>query len=230
MRVIRSSTAPARVRCPVLGPLAPLRVPDRRRRRPARPAPAHAHALVSGRPRRGRDAGCRAEPARTARLRGLLPPRDGRDDDPHAAGVRLGPRRRRRAVARLQADAFCHSMVRALVGACVAVGERRLAAARSPSCGMPAQRTSEFKVMPAKGLTLVEVGYPPDDELGRARAEQTRARSASLAQIAADRLTCTGCLTRGSDPSPPPQGSSASLRNAHRSGIHEHLDRKQSYS
>jgi len=29
--------------------------------------------------------------------------------------------------------------------------------------------------MPARGLTLIEVGYPPDDELS-ARAEQTRAR------------------------------------------------------
>ncbi|MEK6342475.1 MAG: tRNA pseudouridine(38-40) synthase TruA, partial [Curtobacterium sp.] len=36
-------------------------------------------------------------------------------------------------------------------------------------------RTSEFKVAPARGLTLTEVGYPADDELA-ARAEQTRAR------------------------------------------------------
>jgi tRNA pseudouridine38-40 synthase len=78
-------------------------------------------------------------------------------------------------LARLQADAFCHSMVRSLVGACVAVGESRLAAARVPELRDAGQRPSEFKVMPAKGLTLVEVGYPPDEELA-ARAEQTRAR------------------------------------------------------
>ncbi len=36
-------------------------------------------------------------------------------------------------------------------------------------------RTSEFKVLPARGLTLTEVGYPTDDLLS-ARAEQTRAR------------------------------------------------------
>jgi tRNA pseudouridine38-40 synthase len=77
--------------------------------------------------------------------------------------------------ARLQADAFCHSMVRSLVGACVAVGEKRLAAERIPGLRDEAKRGSEFKVMPAKGLTLMEVGYPPDDELA-ARAEQTRAR------------------------------------------------------
>jgi len=36
-------------------------------------------------------------------------------------------------------------------------------------------RTSEFKVLAARGLTLTEVGYPAD-ELLSARAEQTRAR------------------------------------------------------
>jgi tRNA pseudouridine38-40 synthase len=78
--------------------------------------------------------------------------------------------------ARLQADAFCHSMVRALVGSCVAVGEGRLDGDRMPGLRDAAKRpSSEFKVMPAKGLTLVEVGYPADDELAL-RAEQTRAR------------------------------------------------------
>jgi len=81
-------------------------------------------------------------------------------------------------IARLQADAFCHSMVRALVGAAVSVGEGKLAGERPVGIRTEAQRTSEFKVMPARGLTLVEVGYPPDDEL-QARAEQTRARRIS---------------------------------------------------
>ncbi|WP_308797108.1 tRNA pseudouridine(38-40) synthase TruA [Agromyces silvae] len=78
-------------------------------------------------------------------------------------------------MASLQADAFCHSMVRALVGACVAVGERRLEASAVAALLAARERTSAFKVMPAKGLTLTEVGYPPDDELA-ARAAQTRAR------------------------------------------------------
>ncbi len=78
-------------------------------------------------------------------------------------------------VARLQADAFCHSMVRALVGACVAVGEERLGVAEPAELRDAARRTSAFVVMPAKGLTLVEVGYPDDAELA-ARAQQTRAR------------------------------------------------------
>ncbi|WP_344755176.1 tRNA pseudouridine(38-40) synthase TruA [Gryllotalpicola koreensis] len=78
-------------------------------------------------------------------------------------------------VAALQADAFCHSMVRALVGGCVAVGEGRLAASDLALILDVGERTSAFKVMPAKGLTLTEVGYPADDQLA-ARAEATRAR------------------------------------------------------
>ncbi|UOQ88280.1 tRNA pseudouridine(38-40) synthase TruA [Agromyces endophyticus] len=78
-------------------------------------------------------------------------------------------------VATLQADAFCHSMVRALVGACVAVGEGKLADDDPERLLAAAERTSAFKVMPAKGLVLTEVGYPDDHEL-EARAAQTRAR------------------------------------------------------
>jgi tRNA pseudouridine38-40 synthase len=76
-------------------------------------------------------------------------------------------------IADLKADAFCHSMVRALVGASVSVGERKLDGQRLLGIRDEAKRTSEFKVMPARGLTLVEVGYP-DDLAGR--AAQTRAR------------------------------------------------------
>jgi len=78
-------------------------------------------------------------------------------------------------VARLQADAFCHSMVRAMVGATIAVGEGRFGADRLEELRVAETRTSEFKVAPAKGLTLTEVGYPADEDLA-ARATQTRAR------------------------------------------------------
>ncbi|WP_027479359.1 tRNA pseudouridine(38-40) synthase TruA [Gryllotalpicola ginsengisoli] len=78
-------------------------------------------------------------------------------------------------IARAVADAFCHSMVRALVGGCVAVGEGRLAASDLALILDVGARTSAFKVMPAKGLTLVAVEYPPDDELAE-RAAATRAR------------------------------------------------------
>ncbi len=78
-------------------------------------------------------------------------------------------------VARVKADAFCHSMVRALVGACVAVGEGRLTVADVAAIRDEGVRTSEVKVLAARGLTLTEVGYPADDLL-ELRAEQTRAR------------------------------------------------------
>jgi tRNA pseudouridine38-40 synthase len=80
-------------------------------------------------------------------------------------------------VAHVRADAFCHSMVRALVGACLAAGAGRLATGRVVILRDAASRTNEFAVAPAKGLTLVDVGYPADDELA-ARAEQTRAKRA----------------------------------------------------
>ena len=78
-------------------------------------------------------------------------------------------------LARVQADAFCHSMVRSLVGASIAVGEGKLAASDLTALRDDQTRTSAFKTAPAKGLTLVEVGYPPEEQLA-ARAEQTRAR------------------------------------------------------
>jgi len=80
-------------------------------------------------------------------------------------------------VAAVRADAFCHSMVRALVGACVAVGEGRLAVADVRVLRDEAERTNAFPVLAARGLVLAEVGYPSDDLLAL-RAEQTRARRA----------------------------------------------------
>ncbi|CAL4860805.1 tRNA pseudouridine(38-40) synthase TruA [Microbacterium sp. MM2322] len=78
-------------------------------------------------------------------------------------------------IASVKADAFCHSMVRALVGACVAVGEGRIEVSRAAEIRDELARTNEIKVLAARGLTLTEVGYPAD-ELLASRAEQTRAR------------------------------------------------------
>ncbi len=77
----------------------------------------------------------------------------------------------------VRADAFCHHMVRSLVGGLLAVGEGRR------PVGWPAEvlgsgvRDPAVTVVPAHGLTLEEVGYPADGELG-ARAEQSRTRRA----------------------------------------------------
>jgi tRNA pseudouridine38-40 synthase len=73
------------------------------------------------------------------------------------------------------ADAFCHSMVRALVGSLMAVGEGRDPIDRPSQLLASGLRTSGIHVAPAHGLILRAVDYPPDDELAR-RAEQTRAR------------------------------------------------------
>ncbi|KQO63598.1 tRNA pseudouridine(38-40) synthase TruA [Curtobacterium sp. Leaf261] len=78
-------------------------------------------------------------------------------------------------VASLQADAFCHSMVRAMVGGAIGVGEGKLTPTQLEELRVAEARTSAFKVAPAKGLTLVEVGYPADEDLA-ARALTTRAR------------------------------------------------------
>ncbi|MFL6023351.1 MAG: tRNA pseudouridine(38-40) synthase TruA [Marmoricola sp.] len=77
--------------------------------------------------------------------------------------------------ATVRADAFCHSMVRALVGCLIAVGEGRQGADWAESVLAGRERTSGFSVAPAHGLTLEEVGYPPAEALAT-QAEQARAR------------------------------------------------------
>jgi tRNA pseudouridine38-40 synthase len=74
----------------------------------------------------------------------------------------------------VRADAFCHSMVRSLVGALVAVAEGRRDAAWLAGLLDASARDSSVPVLPARGLTLEEVGYPADDALA-ARADEARA-------------------------------------------------------
>lgn len=75
----------------------------------------------------------------------------------------------------IEADAFCHSMVRALVGSVVAVGSERISRSDLLQLRDARERTSRFAIMPAHGLSLEEIVYPADADL-TARAEQTRAR------------------------------------------------------
>ncbi|GAY10170.1 tRNA pseudouridine synthase A [Pseudonocardia sp. N23] len=75
--------------------------------------------------------------------------------------------------ARLSADAFCHSMVRSLIGAMLDVGRGRRAPGWPASLLDRTERASDVAVAAAHGLTLVGVDYPADDELG-ARAAVTR--------------------------------------------------------
>jgi len=73
----------------------------------------------------------------------------------------------------VSADAFCWSMVRSLVGALLAVGEGRREPAWAATLLTARGRSSDFPAAPARGLTLVGVDYPPDDELS-ARIAVTR--------------------------------------------------------
>src|SRR5690606_23014721 len=82
-------------------------------------------------------------------------------------------------VATVRADAFCHSMVRGLVGAVLAVGEGRRDLAWLESIAAGTVRSQAIAVAPAHGLTLEEVTYPADADLAL-RAEQTRARRTTV--------------------------------------------------
>jgi tRNA pseudouridine38-40 synthase len=75
--------------------------------------------------------------------------------------------------ASVTADAFCWNMVRSLVGALLAVGERRRQQDWAGGLLDATQRSSDYSAAPAKGLTLVAVDYPPDDQLA-ARTLVTR--------------------------------------------------------
>lgn len=74
----------------------------------------------------------------------------------------------------VRADAFCHSMVRSLVGALVAVGSGRRDGDWLAGLVARRERSGEVQVMPAGGLTLEGVVYPPDDALAD-RVSQARA-------------------------------------------------------
>lgn len=78
----------------------------------------------------------------------------------------------------IEADAFCHSMVRSIVGALMVVGEGRRP--ESWPGEVLAGRVRAATVAPAAGLTLEDVRYPPDAELAD-RAERTRARRPPIA-------------------------------------------------
>lgn len=65
----------------------------------------------------------------------------------------------------IRADAFCHSMVRSVVGAMLAVGEGRRPADWPASLLELRTRATDVAVAAPHGLTLEQVAYPPDDEL-----------------------------------------------------------------
>lgn len=83
------------------------------------------------------------------------------------------------AVGSVRADAFCHNMVRALVGSLIAVGEGRKPVDWPAEVMAGRRRDAGVRVVHAHGLTLEEVGYPDDEELA-AQAERARARREAI--------------------------------------------------
>lgn len=79
------------------------------------------------------------------------------------------------AEATVRADAFCHSMVRALVGCLLAVGDGRRPPEWAGEILRAGARDPSVTVAHPHGLTLEEVAYPDDAELAT-RATATRAR------------------------------------------------------
>lgn len=67
--------------------------------------------------------------------------------------------------ATVQADAFCHNMVRSLVGAMLFVGDGHRPSAWPGQVLAGRVRDSAVHVVRPHGLTLEEVGYPADEEL-----------------------------------------------------------------
>lgn len=78
-------------------------------------------------------------------------------------------------LAEIVADAFCYSMVRNLVGAVVCVADGRFPAEWIKEVLDNRKRVSDSLVFPSRGLTLVQVDYPPEEQL-LARIEETLRR------------------------------------------------------
>ena len=62
----------------------------------------------------------------------------------------------------IEANAFCHQMVRAIVGQCVAVGRGDRAAGDVPAVLAARSRDAAAPIAPPHGLTLVAVRYPDE--------------------------------------------------------------------
>jgi tRNA pseudouridine(38-40) synthase len=116
---------------------------------------------------------CRRREGATT-IRELLRYEWARDDrDPHLA------------FATVEADAFCHSMVRALVGALLMVGDGRREVEWPAQVLAARVRDSGVNVAPAHGLSLEEIRYPDDDSLARRAQETRRVRTLNATAAAA---------------------------------------------
>ena len=85
--------------------------------------------------------------------------------------------------ATVRADAFCHNMVRSLIGALLFVGDRHRGPEWPGKVRAAGVRDSAVHVVRPHGLTLEEVGYPADELLAARNKEARNKRS----------LPSTGC-------------------------------------
>lgn len=76
----------------------------------------------------------------------------------------------------LQADAFCYSMVRGLIGAVLAIGEGKFDKAWLENYLAGKEREAHVFAAPALGLTLVDVEYPEATEYSKRIAETLQVR------------------------------------------------------
>ncbi|RLL68461.1 tRNA pseudouridine(38-40) synthase TruA [Streptomyces sp. Z26] len=86
--------------------------------------------------------------------------------------------------ATVRADAFCHNMVRALVGAMLFVGDGHRPATWPREVLAAGVRDSAVQVVRPHGLTLEEVGYPADGELAARNAAARNRRVLPLEPVA----------------------------------------------
>ena len=83
-------------------------------------------------------------------------------------------------IAELSADAFCHSMVRSLVGAMLPVGDGRRDVTWPAQLLATRRRDPAVTVAPANGLVLMAVDYPPDSALAEQALTARRWRGPPL--------------------------------------------------
>ena len=76
----------------------------------------------------------------------------------------------------LEADAFCYSMVRGLIGAVLAIGEGKFDKAWLENYSAGKEREAHVFAAPAWGLTLVDVKYPEPGDYAKRIAETLQAR------------------------------------------------------
>ncbi len=77
----------------------------------------------------------------------------------------------------IQADAFCHNMVRSIVGALIGVGQGKADAAKIKELLEKTNREGSFKVVSPHGLQLMAIGYPVDELLATQAREARNLRT-----------------------------------------------------